>query len=243
MAEHIAETFVVSIDFDGVLALGWPVKMKYAKEWFGVDLTLEQTKKEAFEALMLSKGRSGINYRSLMDPLNEGHIMEYAVPDGCIDALRDLYGKGFRFVVITSRNDHDYPYAKAFLKQKFGDLIRYVHNTRDEPKGKFVSKLKPRIHIDDDLEKLAEIANLPVELIYFRQPENAHESAQGSRILDTPNWYDIKRYCETMRNIHEAICWKYKIENVYRNISRIFALRQAFSPNEIDILLKEYFAT
>ena len=38
------EYFVVSFDFDGVLAHGCKVKIKYAKEWFNVDLSLDQTK-------------------------------------------------------------------------------------------------------------------------------------------------------------------------------------------------------
>jgi len=69
------EYFIVSLDFDGVLAQGLKVKIKYAKEWFGVNLALHQTKKENFEALMAQLGKK-VNYRDLMDPLNEKRIME-----------------------------------------------------------------------------------------------------------------------------------------------------------------------
>ncbi|MFH1916754.1 MAG: hypothetical protein ABIJ21_05800 [Nanoarchaeota archaeon] len=241
MAKYVAETSVVSIDFDGVLALGWPVKMKYAKEWFGVSLSLSQTKKEGFEALMQSKGKPEITYRSLMDPLNEKHILEYVVPEGCIQALGELYQKGFRFAVVTSRNDHDLSYTRAFLKERFGNLIKYVHNTRDEPKGRFVSRLKPRAHIDDDLQKLVAIANLPVELVYFRQPENAHENQfEKNRIVEIDEWMNIKQFLERVKFIHEAICWKYGLDNNYRNIHEIFGIKQNLSDGKVVELLKEY---
>ena len=81
-----------------------------------------------------------INYRSLMNPLNEQHIMDYEVPSDCLPVLTTLYSQGCRFVVISSRNDHDYPYAVQFIEEKFGGLIKYVHNTKHEPKGKFISR-------------------------------------------------------------------------------------------------------
>jgi hypothetical protein len=237
----VEEYFIVSLDFDGVLAQGYKAKMKYAKDWFNVDLTLNQTKKEGFEALMKSLGRN-VSYRDLMDPLNEQHIMEYEVPTGCIKTLSGLYAQNCRFVVISSRNDHDYPYAVQFIEEKFGGLIKYVHNTSNEPKGMFVKRLKPRLHVDDDIGKLLELLEYPVELVYFRQPENESQDvplAYKNRILQAESFGDVQILVERIKALHSAICKKENIVNNWTNIGRIFGVLHSLSKNEINELLKQ----
>ncbi|PIN75745.1 hypothetical protein COV18_02770 [Candidatus Woesearchaeota archaeon CG10_big_fil_rev_8_21_14_0_10_37_12] len=222
MAENY---FIISFDFDGVLAHGLNVKRKYAKKWFGVDLELHQTKKEGFNQLMTSTGKSDVNYRSLMDPLNEQHIMEYELPKNCVQVLSRLYTKNCRFVIITSRNNHDYPYAVAFVKEKFAGLIKYIHNTSNEPKGRFVGKLKPRIHIDDDLSKLRELKEYPIELIYYRQPENTGQDIsvhEKNRILEANSFQEAEIIIEQIRKTHERVCQQEQIENTWRNVALIF---------------------
>jgi hypothetical protein len=236
----VEEYFIVSLDFDGVLAQGYKAKIKYAKEWFAVDLTLDQTKKEGFEALMKSSGKN-TSYRNLMDPLNEQHIMEYDVPTGCIKALSELYAKNCRFVIISSRNDHDYPYAVQFIKSKFGDMLNYIHNTRNEPKGLFVKRLKPRVHVDDDVSKLLELLEYPVELIYFRQPENEGQEvplAHKNRIWQAESFADVQIIIERIKALHAAICKKENIQNRWTNVGRIFVVLHSLSQNEINELLK-----
>ncbi|RLE48067.1 hypothetical protein DRJ25_00800 [Candidatus Woesearchaeota archaeon] len=167
----VEKYFVISFDFDGVLALGYDVKVKYAKEWFGVDISPESSKKAGFEALMRSLGKQ-VSYRDLMDPINEEHIFEYKVPDGAIEVLGRLFEKNCRFVVVTSRNQHDFPYAQEFIREKFTGLIKYIHNTNDQPKADIIERLRPMAHVDDDVHKLEELRNLPVKRVYFRQVEN-----------------------------------------------------------------------
>ncbi len=186
----MAENFIASLDFDGVLAHGLNVKRKYAKEWFGVDLELDQTKEKGFDALMKKLGKP-CNYRALMDPVNEQHIMEYEIPPDCIPVLTKLYGEGCRFVVITSRNDHDYPYAAQFIKTKFNGLIKYVHNTRSDQKGEFIGRLKPRIHVDDDLSKLVLLEGYPLKRVYYRQPENKGQETNDKRIVQVSTFEEI----------------------------------------------------
>ncbi|MEM3154129.1 MAG: hypothetical protein QW165_01000 [Candidatus Woesearchaeota archaeon] len=232
------EYFIVSFDFDGVLAQGYKVKMKYAKEWFGVDLSLDQTKKKGLEGLMKNLGKN-IKYRDLMDPLNEHHIMEYEVPAGCIDALSQLYSQNYRFVVISSRNDHNYPYALKFIKEKFGGLIKYGHYTRNEPKGRFVKRLKPRVHVDDDISKLIELFECPVELVYFRQPENSGQEIPAlhkNRIWQAESFADVKVIVERIKYLHSAICRKENIQNKWTNVERIFKVLHSLSPSEINEL-------
>lgn len=216
----IAKNIIVSLDFDGVLAHGLDIKKKYAKEWFGMHLHLEQTKKDGFEKLVKETRRKNINYRSLMDPLNEKHIMEYKIPHDCIKVLTQLHKEGFRFVIITSRNDHDYPYAKKFVSHHFGHIIKNIYNTRNKSKDEFVKKLKPRIHMDDGYKKLLEIQDNPIHCLFYRQPENFHVSQ--NKFKEIQSWKEFYNECHRIKSLHEVICKKYNIENNYHNISKIF---------------------
>lgn len=241
--KYVAQNIIVSLDFDGVIAHGLEVKLKYAKKWFGVNLSLEQTKEKGFNELMRRLGRKDINYRSLMNPLNEKHIMEYKVPFGCRDALSKLFNEGFRFVVVTSRNDHDFPYAIKFIKYAFGDIIKYIHNTRNESKGGFIRKLKPRVHVDDDLKKLLQIEGFPVELLYYRQPENYHENVpvlHRSKIIEIKDWNQFYTFLHVLKEIHEAICWFNKWENKYSNIGKIYTYYKSLSRSKLTDLLNNY---
>lgn len=182
-------------------------------------------------------------YRDLMDPLNEEHIMEYEVPGDCIPVLKKLYAMGFRFMIITSRNQHDYPYAVQFVAAKFLDLIEKIHNTRNEPKTKFVQRLKPRVHIDDDIKKLKQLEECPIELIYYRQPENVNQElsvGDKQRIHEAKNWSDVFILLEQIKRSHEAICWKNRWENKWYMIEKIWVARQSLSKPGLQELLKEY---
>jgi len=186
----VAENFVTSLDFDGVLAHGLALKRKYAKEWFGIDLELEQTKAPGFDALMKKLGKPH-NYRSLMDPINEQHIMEYEIPPDCIPVLEKLHGEGFRFVVTTYRSAHDFPYAVQFVKAKFGRLIDGTHNSSTPHKGEIMKRVKPRIHVDDDLSKLVLLDGYPLERAYYRQPENKGQETDDKKIVQVSSFEEI----------------------------------------------------
>lgn len=230
---HIAKNIIISLDFDGVLAHGLQIKKHYAQKWFGMNLSLDQTKKEGFEALAKHLHKN-INYRDLMDPLNEKHIMEYEVPSHCLSVLTKLHSEGFRFVIITSRNDHDYPYAVRFVKHKFGHLIKYIHNTRNEPKNAFVKHLRPRIHIDDGLKKLLELQNETINLCYYRQPENNHENLPlfNHQIKEIRKWQEFYKHCHHIKKLHEAICEKFDIPNNYRHQKEIYRLSTTMNHQE-----------
>lgn len=229
--------FIVSVDFDGVIAHGLNAKIKYSKKWFGVDLNFNQTKEKGFNELMVSLGKP-FNYRSLMDKLNEEHIMEFESPPDCKESIQNLFNKNFRFVIITSRNNHDYPYAVAYVENRFGKLIEYIHNTKNEPKDKFVKRIHPKIHVDDDLTKLVQLLDCPVELIYFRQPENSSVDIPNNlrhRIWEVSSFTEIESIAIYLKKIHSNICEKYNIENSWKNTSKIFELYHQLKNQDIKV--------
>ena len=181
--KYIAQNIIVGLDFDGLLAQGVDAKIKYAKEWYGVNITPEHCKKDTFAELMQKIHRQDVKYSELMDRVTFEHTHKYKIPGGCIPTLQKLYSEGFRFVIITSRDMKEYPAAIKFIKQHFGGLIKYIHNTRNQPKDQFVNKIRPRIYMDDDLSKLNQIAHCAVELFWYRQPENYNKTLNISEFL------------------------------------------------------------
>ncbi len=236
----VARNIIVSLDFDGVLALAHDAKIKYAKEWFGLTLHYGRTKKDDFDRAAHKAGLH-LDYRTdFCDRLNAEHLMEYTIPPYCRATLRTLHAHGFRFVVITSRNDWELKQAKRFIKRHFAGLINYVHHTSNEPKAYFVKKLHPRIHLDDDLYKLEELSECPVEPYWFRQPENAHHTNRNRRIKSVPDWQDFRRRCFRLQQLHEAICWRHGIKNSWHNLKHIYERLHQLSEREREQLLAEY---
>ena len=179
---------LLSLDFDGVLAQGLHLKQKYAKKWFNLQLEPQDTKKIAFEKKARAAGLD-ISYRQLMDPLNELHIMKYQVDEACLPTLQKLKKEGYELVVTTSRNAHDLPYAKQFLKHHFGSLITEVYGGR--PKEDVMQDIQPLLHLDDDLHKLEPLKAHTIP-VYFRQPENAHTPTKEIEEVRTwKEFYDV----------------------------------------------------
>ncbi|MCX6707638.1 MAG: hypothetical protein NT001_05875 [Candidatus Woesearchaeota archaeon] len=239
--EYEAKEIIVGLDFDGVLAHGLKAKIKYAKEWFGFDLALDQTKEKGFNALMKSLGKK-VNYRNLMDPLNEQHIMEYEIAKDCKAILERLYSESFRFVVVTSRNEHDYPYAKMFIEKNFSGIIKYMHNTNDEPKERFVKRLRIRAYMDDDLKKLIELRGLPCQLIYHRQPEN---SSTNLPLIGRSDFYEVRTWIgfydvmHHIKDMHEAVCWANGIRNDSFHLKEIDEKCRKMNMNDKKRLIEE----
>ena len=121
----------------------------------------------------------------------------------------------------------------------------YIHNTRNEPKNKFVRKLKPHIHMDDGLKKLKELISEPISLLYYRQPENIHENLPigTNRIKEINHWDEFYDFCHKLKLLHEAICWKFDLVNDFRHNTQIVRLLNEMSASETKALLSKYISS
>jgi hypothetical protein len=199
--KHIAKQFIISLDFDGVLAQSYHLKLKYIKEWFGIEPNDSQTKATGFNRLMKRLYGAGeipkpYDYdEDFRKRLLEEHQMEFVIPPHCQEVLVKLFRQGFRFVIVTSRREYEYIPALRFVKKNYGGVIKKIHrfkqfeeptqketyfgniinrlyHVRGKPKDKAIKLLRARIHVDDGLSKLLQMLNTSAELAYFRQPEN-----------------------------------------------------------------------
>ena len=254
--DYIANYFIIGIDFDGVLAQGINVKIKYAKKWFGLDLNINQTKKDGFNKLVDSLGRTDLTYSDLTKEIMKKYTLEYEVPKNCKEVLSKLFIENFRFIVITSRSNDEYPYAQAFVNENYGSLIKIIHNESSHPnienrweiekrkKSYFVHYTKPRIYVDDDIEKLKALKNYPVELFYCRQPENLDKNLgffDKKRIYEFNNWQEFYDMTIQLKEMHEAICWKFSKINKFSNLTEIFRIFHKLTSDQKQKLLTEYY--
>ena len=80
----IAETIIVTLDFDGCIAIGDHLKIKYAKELHDINVTKEQAIKEKYPL-------GPKKYLELMDTVAVDHILEYRLDPQCKDILDSLF--------------------------------------------------------------------------------------------------------------------------------------------------------
>jgi phosphoglycolate phosphatase-like HAD superfamily hydrolase len=187
---------LVSLDFDGVLAQALKLKKFYAKKWYNISLKNSQTKKQAFNELNLKD-----NFDQFIDKIIDNHQEEYIIPKGCIETLTKLKKQGFKFIITTSRIHKRNIKAKEFIKNNFSNIITKIYNTKEQPKHNILKKIKPIIHLDDDLHKLIQIENSKILLVYYRQPENKHIDIpkNHSHIKEVKNWKEFYNLCMKLK--------------------------------------------
>jgi len=107
--KHVARNPIITLDFDGCIALGEQAKIKYAKVYHNIDLNSNQIVKKTYPL-------GPEKYKELMDKVTTIHIMEYILDPKCKQVLKDLYNEGFRFAVVTSRSGEELKAAIKFSK-------------------------------------------------------------------------------------------------------------------------------
>src|SRR3989338_10491535 len=158
--DHIAKNIIVALDFDGCIAFGAAVKIKYAKILHHVDITLEQTQSSTYPL-----GKEA--YRKLADVTGAVPcIYEFELAPHVKEVLLTLYREGFRFAVITSRPNYQFEDCKRCCAH-YGLPIKYFNNMNDQgdsiSKAGFCERLHARAIIDDTYKKLAMFENVPLE--------------------------------------------------------------------------------
>ncbi|MDP3728000.1 MAG: hypothetical protein Q8R18_00960 [bacterium] len=181
----------IALDFDGCVALGDTVKMKYAKMLHGIDITPSQTLKQTYP---LGEKK----YVEVVQHINIDYIMEYELDQTCIPALETLRKKGFRFVILSSRTKEEIEAVKKFVV--YHKLpIEELHATLLEPKRQICLDIGAKALVEDCLYKLEPLEHDPLELFFFRRPWNMHEKMKkGSKVKEIFHW---KEFAQAMENL------------------------------------------
>lgn len=165
-------TSIVALDFDGCIAHGDQAKIRFAKEYFGLELTIDQTAEECFPL-----GRQ--KYREMMDTVSSEWIGEYELAPDCREVMCELVGSGYRLRVVTSRFDRELAAAQSFTSTH-NLPVEGFHNTNQQNKRAVCKELKPAAMLDDTLGKLVDLEGVVPHLYFMRQPWNVHEYGAAS---------------------------------------------------------------
>ncbi len=220
----IAENIIVTLDFDGCIAIGDFLKIKYSKILYNVNINQEQCSKEKYPL-----GQK--KYLELMDIVASDYILEYKIDPQCKQILISLYNQGFRFAIVTSREKQLLEACKKFVKYH-GLPISYIYGAGKRgmnyiSKDFLIKKLKSRAMIDDTLYKLAELKYSPVQLFFLIRPWSEHELKTinlelNKRINIIKDWREFYQGLIFMKELHEAICYYQNWKNDWTNIKNIF---------------------
>ncbi len=222
----VAQNIIVTLDFDGCVAVGDFLKIKYAKILHGIDIKPEHCSKGSYP-----KGPE--KYTELMDVIANEHILEYFIEPECKRVLNSLFNQGFRFAIVTSRDPYSIEACKRFCKyHKLPIEPRSVHSTgrkKGEPelieKDVLVKKLRSRAMIDDTFYKLKGLAKANTPALLFllkREWSGAFESGYERRIWTINKWREFESGLLFMRELHEAICYYQGWKNDFRAAKDIF---------------------
>lgn len=161
----------IGLDFDGVIADTFPLKAKYAKELFGVDLDPAYSKEwHVVEKGLLTKEQ----YRSLAEFVCKTETgLEMPPVEDALETLKKLLEEGHTFKVITSRDEEEAAIAKKWCGIQ--GLSIPIHSV-----GYGISKAEAVAdvvcYIDDDYEKLLPLKEVGPTLFLLTAPHNTETS-------------------------------------------------------------------
>lgn len=211
--QHIAQNIIVTLDFDGCVALGEKAKVKWAKNYHGIDVKSDQITKSTYPL-------GPQKYKELMAKVTIDHIMEYEIEPECKDVLNYLFALGFRFAIITSRSGPELESAKEFAS--FHKLpIKYFHATNNNPKNVICKKLCSRAMVDDTFSKLVELSDTPLVLFFLKRTWNKNEPDKTSNIIQISSWQEFALRLIEIRDLHEAVCFYNHWRNNFASVKNI----------------------
>ncbi len=248
----IAENIIVTLDFDGCIAIGDHVKIKYARILHGINLKSEQCSKEYYPYPYPDKHLMGLTkeqknklpdedkkkvkenaekYLEMVAVASGDKILEHNLDPQCKKVLNSLYNQGFRFAIITSREGKLFKACKKFIRYHGLPIINFHGTGRKEidyiSKGYFVKKLKARAMIDDISYKLEELVGAHAHLFFLVRPWSESElphltPALRKRITVIKDWREFYNGLMAMKELHEAICYHQGWKNDYKIVKDIF---------------------
>lgn len=215
---HIARDIVVVLDFDGCIAIGEHVKIKYARMYHKIDIGPKTCMTETYPL-------GSVMYKQLMEKVME-HTDEYTLDPHCKDVLGRLVQKGFLFIIVSSRNEKALESCKAFVKKQHVPILA-CYGTDDKSKKNLCTKLHARAIFDDCLKKLLDLQDSPLKLFFLEREWNTHERVSKEvqkKITPLSDWRSFELEMEKMKVQHEAICFYKQWINSPRKLSEIHAI-------------------
>ncbi|MBN2053161.1 hypothetical protein JW756_06675 [Candidatus Woesearchaeota archaeon] len=176
----------IGIDFDGVIADTWKIKVYLARKYFGMDLDPKNASKQR----MLNQGVSPEVYDQIFRRIMTSSKRYLVEPVPFSKDIINTLHWGNKIYIITSRHDDEINYIDDWLNH-VGIKYHKIINTSDTSKNDACLKNQIRIFLDDDLYKLEEIRNDHIRLFLLRQPYNEDVEIKDKRITSVRDWREF----------------------------------------------------
>jgi len=219
LQNHIAREIVVVLDFDGCIAIGEHVKIKYARLYHKIEIGPKTCMSETYPL-------GSVMYKQLMKKVMVEHTEEYTLDPHCKDVLDALVGENFAFIIVSSRDEEALESCKVYVK-KHSLPIRVCYGTDDTSKADLCRKVHARALFDDGLKKLLELQDSPLQLYFLEREWNTHEKLTKEtqkRIVPLSDWRAFGMEMKKMKQQHEAICFYKQWINSETKIKEIHAV-------------------
>ncbi|MSR85852.1 hypothetical protein EXS74_00485 [Candidatus Woesearchaeota archaeon] len=216
---HLAQKMSIALDFDGCIAIGEPVKIKYARLYHKMDIGPKTCMKATYPL-------GPVMYKQLMDKVMAEHTDEYILDPQCKEILDQLGKEGFDFLIITYREPIGVKTCREFI-QKHKLPITRIYGTSDKSKKDLCAKFFVRAMIDDTLGKLLDLTELPIQLFFLQRDWNTHEKVSKEmekQITPLTSWQEFAEKVREMKATHEAICFYKNIINSDVHLSEIHSV-------------------
>ncbi len=231
---HIAREIVIVLDFDGCIAIGEHVKIKYAKIYHKIDIGPKTCMSETYPL-------GSVMYKQLMEKVMVEHTWEYTLDPHCKEVLDALEQKNFRFIIVSSRNEKAIGSCKAFVRKYNLPIIAY-YGTDDKAKKEICKKVHARAILDDGLKKLLDLQESTMKLFFLEREWNTHERVNKEiqkRILPISDWRIFGLELEKMKMQCESICFYKHWINSQSKLAEIHAIIEK-DPFFVAQCLREY---
>ena len=198
--KHIAQSIHIALDFDGCIAIGEPVKIKYARIMHKIDISPRTCMKETYPL-------GPVMYKQLLDKIMAEHTDEYILDPQCKKVIEELIKEGFSFSIISYRNHIGVKTARDFLKKHHFPFSE-IYGTDDSSKAEICKQIHARAMLDDTLSKLTELLNLPLSLLYLKRDWNTHEKLSPElqkKISPVTSWQQVGEKLKEMKNKREDL--------------------------------------
>ncbi len=218
---HIAREIVVVLDFDGCIAIGEHVKIKYARMYHKIDIGPKTCMSETYPL-------GSVMYKQLMKKVMVENTDEYTLDPHCKEVLNALVQEHFVFIIVSSRDEKALESCRTFVKKQQLP-IRACYGTDDKSKDNICRKVKARALFDDGLKKLLELQDSPLQLYFLEREWNTHEKVSKEvqkRIIPLSDWRAFGLEMRKMKQQHEAICFYKQWINSDTHISDIHEVIQ-----------------
>lgn len=189
----------ITIDIDGVLGKFVEEFILFFNTKYGANLKLSEINYlKSFEDLFKLSSEETIGL--LKEFRDVGGILKIKPIEGSIEGIEELV-KYHELHIVTSRRkdmsrEDTINWLDLYYPNKFKSINMKELDNKIEERGIFkrnkIAEIMPEFHIDDDIDHIEYIKELPVKIIVYSQPWN--KDYKDYKILRFTNWKEIVDY-------------------------------------------------